>query len=369
MWASFQTALIASSVLNIVNPQTRTYANSLASNIDQRPSADYFDTAINQTWNAQVLRFTDAIGANLSDLFLYALGSSSDADKDALSGRLNASYLGANSFAGIFNALGQLRSLEPLTKNLNGLSNLLYAGILQTIALSVMLTITIMQLAGNSVLTDPVVSARVSMGLNAVWLFVYTIQIVQNVVTNWRAITGGALSAAVSAGKVGLATAANTVAKVGKVLGYIGVGIAVVATWGLAIYTAVNAKFPYQIGNAIAGAIGMTIAIIIVAVIAEIPVVGQIIAGIIAAIDVIAAITCATLSAKDRRTTQSQWLCTGITGLIANVFTPYATNLLIDPSDAFSNIEEMSFDPPRLLNEAAGFSAGNSIQNTLVITD
>ena len=372
-WASFQTGLMASSILNIINPLSRTYPNSLESSIDQRPSADYLDTALSNTWNDQIAKFTSAIGLNLSDLIFVAYGSSADEKKDRLSGSLTTAYLSANGIAGIANAIAQLKAIEAFAKNtkLNGLANLLFAGVLQTIALGVMIGMTIAQLAGNSLLTDSVVAARISMGFNAVSLTMYTVQLVQNLVVSYRALkaSGDTLATAINAGKWGFASVSGTAAKVGKFLGYVGVGIAVAATWALAIYTAVKAEFPYQVGNAIAGAIGMTIAIIIVAVIAEIPVVGQIIAAIIGAIDVIAAIACSQLSAKDRRTTQSQWLCTGITGLIANVFTPYATNLLIDPSDAFSYIDEKSFDPPRLLNEAAGFSVGNSIQNTLVITD
>jgi hypothetical protein len=158
---------------------------------------------------------------------------------------------------------------------------------------------------------------------------------------------------------------AKSVGKLGKVMA----GVAIVAVWAIGIMQAVDAEYDYQIGNAIAGAVGQTAAIIILLVISMIPVVGQLIAGIIAVIDALATAICEAVSEKAKRSTAGKLLCGGITGLIANLFTPYAANLIVDPDDEYSHYRDISINDIRLDDTVIGFRTGNGLTQEYKVID
>lgn len=183
-----------------------------------------------------------------------------------------------------------------------------------------------------------------------------------------KAATGGikAVSSAVStAAKV--ATAASKTAKTLGIIGaVVGVGITVV----FGVMAAVNAEYGWQKGNAISTMIGTTLAFAFVLALSAIPVVGQLIGAVIAAIDAIAALACSGLSEKELRSTAAKWLCGGVTGILANLFSPYASNIVVDPDDPWSRYMKVEMaDDSGLTNTTAGFRIGNSITSGLVVTD
>ncbi len=181
----------------------------------------------------------------------------------------------------------------------------------------------------------------------------------------------GSLSGAMTKAASVAATAAKagTAAKFMKVLGPVMIGLAIAATWAVGIIAAINAEYGWQKGNAIAGMIGQTIAILFVLALTAIPVVGQIIGAVIAVLDALAAIACATLSEKEQRSTAGKWLCGGITGILANFFTPYASNIVVDPDDPWSRYMKVDGVSPQIKNPSAGFRVGNSMTNGIKVTD
>ncbi|RLT29132.1 MAG: hypothetical protein DWI54_08025, partial [Chloroflexi bacterium] len=181
----------------------------------------------------------------------------------------------------------------------------------------------------------------------------------------------GSLSGAMTkaAGAAATVAKAGTAAKFMKVLGPVMIGVAIAATWAVGIIAAINAEYGWQKGNAIAGMIGQTIAILFVLALTAIPVVGQIIGAVIAVLDALAAIACATLSEKEQRSTAGKWLCGGITGILANFFTPYASNIVVDPDDPWSRYMKVDGVSPQIKNPSAGFRVGNSMTNGIKVTD
>lgn len=165
-----------------------------------------------------------------------------------------------------------------------------------------------------------------------------------------------------------LLKAASNVSKIGK-LGKAMAGVAIAAVWVIGIMQALDAEYDYQIGNAIAGAIGQTAAIIILLAISMIPLVGQLIAGIIAVIDALATAICEGVSEKAKRSTAGKLLCGGITGLIANLYTPYAANLIVDPDDEYSHYRDISINDIRLDDNVIGFRAGNGLTQEYKVID
>jgi hypothetical protein len=188
-------------------------------------------------------------------------------------------------------------------------------------------------------------------------------------VFNAAKATAGGIKAASTA----VATAANaakTASKVAKGLAVAGAVIGVVITVVFGIMAAVNAEYGWQKANAISSMIGTTLAIAFVLALSSIPIVGQLIGAVIAVLDVIAALACSALSEKEQRSTAGKWLCGGITGILANLFTPYASNIVVDPDDAWSHYMKVeSSNDTALSTQTSGFRVGNSITSGLKVTD
>ena len=136
----------------------------------------------------------------------------------------------------------------------------------------------------------------------------------------------------------------------------------------ISIWQMVVARHAYERGNIAASMVGQLIAASLLFALGLLAPVGTIIAGIIAAIDAIAGIACATLSAKDRRKTAAQWLCGGISGLIANFFTVYNSNPLVGIKDPLSHTQQFKSDT--VLNAPSiGYRQNNSLAVSLTATD
>ena len=161
----------------------------------------------------------------------------------------------------------------------------------------------------------------------------------------------------------------GTAGKVADVLGKVAVGAQIAVTWALGIMTAMNAEFGFQKANAISDMAGMTVAILFLAAINVIPVLGQLFTAIIAALDALAMFACSFLSDKQKRSTAGQWLCGGATGILANFFSPYKSNLIVNPDDPYSVAKELNVTDSSLVNSAQGFRQGNAMVMKLSVTD
>ncbi|MFM2032637.1 MAG: hypothetical protein RLZZ297_1402, partial [Chloroflexota bacterium] len=158
-------------------------------------------------------------------------------------------------------------------------------------------------------------------------------------------------------------------AKFLKALGYLAIAVSIGLTWYVGIRSAMDAEFGWQKANAISDMAGMTMAIIFIAAIAFIPVFGQLIAAVLMLLDGIAALACNGLSDKQKRSTAAQWLCGGITGILANIFTPYKSNLVIDPDDPWSYTKQLTSDGAALESQPLGFRQGNGLRMSMSATD
>ena len=165
------------------------------------------------------------------------------------------------------------------------------------------------------------------------------------------------------------AKAVGTAGKVADVLGKVAVGAQLVAAWTIGIMSAVNAEFGFQKANAISDMAGMTVAILFIAALNAIPVLGQLFTTIILALDMVAMVACTTLSEKQKRSTAGQWLCGGVTGLLANFFTPYKSNLIVDPDDPYSVTKKIDITDASLQNTSQGFRSGNAMVIKMSVTD
>jgi len=173
-----------------------------------------------------------------------------------------------------------------------------------------------------------------------------------------------AMEDAVTAGK-----AVGTAGKVADVLGKVAVGAQLAAAWTIGIMSAVNAEFGFQKANAISDMAGMTVAILFIAALNAIPVLGQLFTVIILALDMVAMAACTALSEKQKRSTAGQWLCGGVTGLLANFFTPYKSNLIVDPDDPYSVTKKIDITDASLQNTSQGFRSGNAMVLKMSVTD
>lgn len=146
----------------------------------------------------------------------------------------------------------------------------------------------------------------------------------------------------------------------------IGVGLAA-TTMAFAIK---EAKFGWQIGNAVASFIGEIVALVLLTALSLAGPIGALISAIIGVIDAIATLVCAKISEKAQRSSAGQWLCGGITGLIANFFTWYKSSLVVDPNDQYSR--NLSIEPTNdigLQRTTAGFVRNNQWVMKLSVTD
>jgi hypothetical protein len=173
----------------------------------------------------------------------------------------------------------------------------------------------------------------------------------------------GAADAVQSVGKI-----ASLTDTIGKKLGMVGVAISLATTWATAIISIKNAEFAYQKANAVSAAIGQT-AVIILMVILSATGIGALVAAIIGALDALADLICKNISPEKQRSTAGQWLCGGISGILANLFSPFAANLVIDPSDSYSRKQDVTPQSPKLATSTQGFRVGNGWVSNMQVTD
>jgi len=183
-----------------------------------------------------------------------------------------------------------------------------------------------------------------------------------------------AIAEAVQAGKTAVeaAKSVNKVASltdsVGKKLGVVGLAIGIATTWVTAFISIKNAEFAYQKANAISQAIGQTVTAVLMFVLAATGV-GAIIAAIIGVLDALANLICKNISPEKQRSTAGQWLCGGISGILANLFSPFAANLVIDPADSYSRKQDVISLTPNLANSRNGFRVGNGWVTNMKVVD
>jgi hypothetical protein len=193
-------------------------------------------------------------------------------------------------------------------------------------------------------------------------LTLYQVNKLSQILNNNGSTAGEAIEAA--------SEALSSVSKKSKLAKYIGPVVGVVVAVVTMIMSLIQADYAWQSGNAIASAIGSVAAIYVLFVISAIPVMGQLIAAVIAVIDVLAALVCSALKEKDRRSTAGQWLCGGITGIFANIFTVYATNLMVDPDDPWSHTMQIGGSgDSKIKTPSNGFKVGNSFIYAGKVTD
>jgi hypothetical protein len=162
--------------------------------------------------------------------------------------------------------------------------------------------------------------------------------------------------------------AMGTAAKALTVIGVIvGVGVAVA---GMA-FAIKAARFGWEIGNAVASFVGQLVALAILTAISLAGPIGALVAAIIGALDAIATLVCSALSEKQQRSSAGQWLCGGISGLLANMFTWYKSSLVVDPDDQYSHKLEVEPDRDniKLRNNLQGFVKDNAWNMRLSVVD
>ena len=120
--------------------------------------------------------------------------------------------------------------------------------------------------------------------------------------------------------------AASVIEKAGTKSGAIGLIISSVISVGLFIYQMAasgSAMFSLAFNAALAGLVGQIVVSVLMLVIASIPVVGQLIAAVLGAIDALIALICKLAGADDSENKGVGFICSGISGMLASVFTYY----------------------------------------------
>jgi subtilisin-like proprotein convertase family protein len=173
--------------------------------------------------------------------------------------------------------------------------------------------------------------------------------------------------------------AGSLIEKAGTKSGAIGLIISGAISVGLFIYQMAasgSAMFSMAFDSALAGLVGQIVASVLMLVIASIPVVGQLIAAVLAVIDGLIALICEATGANDSTNDGVAFVCSGISGMLATVFTyyfysavPLVGNLKDDDRLSFLDFK------PTVVNSDQGFSTGNEInyaltvRNKIVVTD
>ncbi|MCX6015793.1 MAG: hypothetical protein NT020_09450, partial [Chloroflexales bacterium] len=166
----------------------------------------------------------------------------------------------------------------------------------------------------------------------------------------------------------GFAAGAKIATKAATALMVVGVLVSVGMAWATAGIAIKSAKYGYQIGNAVATAIGATLAVIALAIIGDIPIIGWIITAIIAVIDAIATAACTTVSAINARKTGYKLACGGISGALTNALTMYASNVVVDMDDSYSFNRDVS-DVSHFVHTNQGYVQHNEWDFSLNIND
>ena len=319
---------------------------------------------LNATWNSEIVQLWSVWGSIIEQ------STNDDPENQA---QIDDTGYASNSVSKLVDMMKTVAEFkDDADSSFGPNSSTAIAGLGIAVAMASM-AISIAQLSGS--LTSDEDTLIINNTLGGVSLALGIVALVQ-AVNAYRAATTAATTASAAATTAattatavsGAAQTTTTLAKFAKACAIVGAIISVAATWVAAGFAIANAKFAYQIVNAVASAIGMTIAIVVLAVIGTIPVIGQIIGAIVAVLDGIAAIACANLSKRQLRSSAAQWLCGGITGLLANFFTFSKTSVLVDSDDIYSHYRKID-DNSALQYKLQGYVKDNAFDYTLKVTD
>ena len=361
-WNTFNQSLLFSSMALFGQPQVRGYQQSQIPNILLGITKGSFNATAKTTWGDEVADvyaiYATVVNARFAKLRI-ASSTIQPNTNTQLNSAVSATELSSeviDDISGIFDDLSGMNAKNKLS--------LVFA------ALSIANTLfSVGSTFDKSGRISPEVQSLV---INTITLTASIYSLVKESMDVAKALkaVNGVMSKAVEAAKAAKSVAvAGKFAKFMKVLGPVMIAIAIAATWAVGIMTAMNAEYGWQKGNAIASMIGQTIAILFILALTSIPVIGQLIGAVIAVLDAIAAIACAQLSEKQQRSTAGKWLCGGISGVLANLFTPYASNIVVDPDDPWSRYMKVAGTEPKISTPIDGFRVGNGMVNGLKVTD
>ncbi|NBU62951.1 MAG: hypothetical protein EBS29_00345, partial [Chloroflexia bacterium] len=379
-WNTLQQQLILASITSFANPESNAYPTSLTTNLMTGISQSTFAYPALNDWGIANTDVYTKFQTTLNTIF-KKLREESAARIEKTGTYTTISNAGVGTItSGLIkqaNVLGAARfSMDLVIDKIGNPADLAKyrgAGIVARAGTAMTVIGTALLIAGaitDASGVDPEITKAINISGQAALTASALIGLVSAVkVFNAAKATAGGIKAASTA----VATAANaakTASKLAKGLAVAGAVIGVVITVVFGIMAAVNAEYGWQKANAISSMIGTTLAIAFVLALSSIPIVGQLIGAVIAVLDVIAALACSALSEKEQRSTAGKWLCGGITGILANLFTPYASNIVVDPDDAWSHYMKVdSTNDTSLSTPTGGFRVGNSITSGLKVTD
>ena len=309
-------------------------------------------------WSSEFANFYEIHKTNIENLITNQAAEKKTADDIAEAGETTAGLSGAaQQFA--FSAIELANDHTPGMLNRSGSAHLLVSALTLSMAFGSHFGTENKDLQNNIEIATGAIES-----LNSLVEVVEAVKEVKSALTETTYAVAAANELAEAA-----TDATKTTTKVSKALGIIGVVVQIGVAWAIGIMAYKNADYDYQRANAVATMFGQTMAIIFLTALSFVPVVGELIVAIIAFLDSIATLACATLSEAEKRTTTSKWLCGGITGILANLFTPYASNPVIDPDDTWSRYKKIEFVDASLTNPSANFMIGNSLKTTMRVTD
>ena len=166
--------------------------------------------------------------------------------------------------------------------------------------------------------------------------------------------------------------------------GLVGLLIAIVATWGAFIASAVMSGMPARslsFTNGLAGTIGATIAIVVMfIVLAALGPLGSLIGALIGLIDALVAMLCNAFMTPEEqaKSKAAQWLCGGVSGFLSKFFTwaIHSGTIMVDldPLEEkgppwYPRLGLFDLSSADMVNPNAGFVDGNAIKYSVSVTN
>lgn len=355
-WQKLYSAVTTATMSTFFQPETATYyANTLGMQLNG-VAASSFQSVPQLSWNNEITNIVDVYKPQ----FVQALNTSVPAEEDDGSSRADNINSQTSLSSGVIASIGGIIDADPgRQKGIGAGDTAVAAGAFIVGGVETFFPNAMSPKAQNIV--DNVMNA------------VTVVMAVADTISAIKDYTE-AIAEAVKAGKTAV-EAANSVNKVasltdtvGKKLGIVGLAIGIATTWVTAIISIKNAEFAYQKANAISQAIGQTVTAVLLFVLAATGV-GAIIAAIIGVLDALANLICKNIPPEKQRSTAGQWLCGGISGILANIFSPFAANLVIDPADSYSRKQDVIQLSPNLAAASDGFRVGNGWTTNMKVVD
>lgn len=355
-WQKLFSAVTTATMSTFFQPETATYyANTLGMQLNGVTSSS-FQAAPQANWNSEITNIVDVY----QPYFVQALNTSVPAEEDDGGSRADNINSQTSLSSGVIASIGGIIDSDSArSKGIGSGDTAVAAGAFIVGGVETFFPNAMSPKAQNIV--DNVMNA------------VTVVMAVADTISAIKDYTE-AIAEAVSAGKTAVeaASSVNKVASltdsVGKKLGIVGLAIGIATTWVTAIISIKNAEFAYQKANAISQAIGQTVTAVLLFVLAATGV-GAIIAAIIGVLDALANLICKNIPPEKQRSTAGQWLCGGISGILANIFSPFAANLVIDPADPYSRKQDVIQLSPNLATVSDGFRVGNGWMTNMKVVD